>query len=137
MSNIPRARETIEYVIQRITDHKLKTLLVEALSMMKREPYIRRAHLKKVVITEEHVRRVHELNPNLDLSQHQIANATGLGNGARVSEILNGKRKATCSSSQQPTQPYLGLITLQCQPSILAHVGASSTRGTESDFPKV
>ena len=137
MSNIPRARETIEYVIQRITDHKLKTLLVEALSMMKREPYVRRAHMKKEVITDEQVRRVYELVPDLNVNYHQIANATGLGNGGRVSEILTGKRKPVCSSSQQPTQPYLGLITLQCQPSIPAHVGASSTRGTESDFPKV
>lgn len=92
MSNIPRARELVYQVIQRIDDKNLKQKLINALGMMTREKYIRNAHPVHQLITDRMKRRVHRLNSNLNLTQTDIARKVGLRNAGRVSEILNEKR---------------------------------------------
>jgi hypothetical protein len=92
MSNIPRARELVSQVIQRIDDKNLKQKLINALGMMTRAKYIRKARPVHQEITDAMRRKVWKLNPNLNLTQVDIARRTGLRNPARVSEILNEKR---------------------------------------------
>jgi len=92
MSNIPKARELVMQAIMLTTDSRVRLKLAKALALMKRAKYIRHAHPVAQVITARHKRLVRKLNPNLNLTQAEIARRVGLRNQARVSEILNGKR---------------------------------------------
>jgi hypothetical protein len=62
-----------------------------ALRLMTRAKAVRRAPSKHARITADQKRRVRQLHFS-DLTVHEIANATGLPNGGRVSEILGGRR---------------------------------------------
>lgn len=92
MSNIPKARELIEAIVEYVKDEQIRYTLYRALKLMKREPYIRRARPVRQVITAKMRRGIHKLNPDLNLTQVDIARRVGLRNQARVSEILNEKR---------------------------------------------
>lgn len=92
MSDIPRARELIGTVLRNYTlPPGAAATIGKALSLMTREPPIRRARAKEVRITAAIRARVKELN-RAGVPQAEIAQLTGLRNGGRVSEILNGKR---------------------------------------------
>lgn len=82
MSEIRRARELLG---------EAAALLQEALSLMTREPPVKRTKSKRIKITPELRKQVKELAA-MGLSHHDIANITGTYNIGRVSEILRKKR---------------------------------------------
>ena len=92
MSNIPKARGIIIAIIMNTKRKKLKRQLGKALALMTRAKYVRHAYPVRQVITPTMKRAVRKLNPNLHLTQVDIARRVGLRNQARVSEILNGKK---------------------------------------------
>jgi hypothetical protein len=82
MSDIVTARELVKGAI---------VLLQQAHGLMQREKAVKRAPAKRVRITAELRQKVKKLAA-AGKSHHEIAQAVGLGNGGRVSEILTGKR---------------------------------------------
>jgi hypothetical protein len=92
MSDIPRARAILESVLRNYQLPQAAQLsIAKALSLMQRDPPIRRARAKTVKITPAIRARVRKLAGE-GYSQAEIARAVGLPNAGRVSEILNGKR---------------------------------------------
>ena len=87
MSDIIQAREMVSVAA---------SLLARALALMKREPHVRRAPGKRQRITAAMRQKVIELaRTKPTMTEHEIAEAVGLRNAGRVSEILNRKRKRT------------------------------------------
>jgi hypothetical protein len=82
MSEIVKAREMIQ---------ASRHLLDLAVSLMTREPAVKKAPAKRIKITEAIRTQVKALAAE-GKTNHQIAEIVGLRNGGRVSEILNGKR---------------------------------------------
>lgn len=92
MSNIPKARELIRQAAMLTSNKRVKRKLAKALALMTRAKYIRLARPRTELITARQKRLVRRLNPDLNLTQTDIALRAGLRNAGRVSEILNGKR---------------------------------------------
>jgi len=92
MSNIPKAREILEAILENADDIKpalLRINLEAALSHMTRE-YGPRAPNKSQPVTPLMIERVRELrNKSPDMHQSEIGAALGINPG-RVSEILAG-----------------------------------------------
>lgn len=92
MSDIPRARDLLAGILRNYTLPAGATETIEkAIGLMTREPAIRRARAEEIEITPAVKDRVRGLSQD-GYSQADIARITGLRNGGRVSEILNGKR---------------------------------------------
>lgn len=97
MSDIPRARRLLYEARQHLTlaERELAHVgskLLQAATLLDREPQARRVKGKHVPITPKLRRAVIDLAANTKLTQEEIAQATGLRNAGRVSEILSGKR---------------------------------------------
>ena len=92
-SNIPMAREIIQMVLAICNlDAVTRRHLHRALALMTRAKPIRRAPAKRTKIDPPTRRKVHNLAHINEMTIHEIADATGLRNSGRVSEILNRKR---------------------------------------------
>jgi len=72
-------------------DRKARDYCLKALTWMRRRKAVRRAPAKGKRITAEQKRRVKAME-HTELSQHEIANAVGLTNSGRVSEIMGNLR---------------------------------------------
>lgn len=93
MSDIIKARENIEDVLEHgKIDARSRRTLRRALALMYREPAIRRATARRVVIDLIKRREVRRLAATTDMTAHQIADAVGLRNSGRVSDVLHGRR---------------------------------------------
>jgi DNA-binding NarL/FixJ family response regulator len=92
MSNIPRARDLLAGVLR---NYSLPTgaaaTITKAVSLMVRKSPVKRATAVRPKI-DRSVRAEVQRLARQGLSNHEIAQATGLRNGGRVSEILTGKR---------------------------------------------
>jgi hypothetical protein len=94
MSDIIKARTIIEslMLLGLVKDRAVKRQLKRALKLMRREPPIRHTKKsKRVPITPKLRSKIRHLAAT-DMSIHDIANAVGLHNSGRISELLNGKR---------------------------------------------
>jgi hypothetical protein len=91
-SNIPLARQILHSLL---TDPDLpkhiRKGIVLALEKMTRASPCRRVAGKRMYLSPSLKRRVRRLERS-GLTEHQIANATGIRNTGRISEILNRKR---------------------------------------------
>jgi hypothetical protein len=94
MSNIPRARELIQQVIDHpLTHMSARGTLRYVLRLMYREEYARRAPAKRQVIDKNLRRRIKRMSRTYPtMTEHEIANAVGLRSSGRISEVLHGKR---------------------------------------------
>lgn len=91
-SNIPLGRRYLEYVLAHcVIDAEARKYCRAALAVMTRDRPVRRAPNRHVRVTRAIRKRVRQLK-HTDLTMHEIANAVGLSNGGRVSEIMGGKR---------------------------------------------
>ncbi len=92
MADVPMAREILKLVLSRAgLKQNDRADIQTALNLMTRASPVKRSKAKAVNITPKLRRQVTHLAA-AGLSHHVIAEATGLRNGGRVSEILNGKR---------------------------------------------
>lgn len=92
MSDIKRARDIIEDVLaQSILSGWAANQLQSALKLMVRRPPVKRVRAVQPRIDRTVRAEVRRLAA-MGLSNHEIANQTGLRNQGRVSEILTGKR---------------------------------------------
>ena len=93
-SNIPKAREILRAIL---TDREIyipksaRADIGKALKLMTRAPACKHAAPVEVRITPRMRARISAL-AKARVSHHKIANAVGLPNGGRVSEILNELR---------------------------------------------
>lgn len=93
MSNIPRARELIEHVLDtEKPSPEIRHYLRRALRLMRRVPFCRRASAKPMVIDRNLRQRVRQLAETTDMTMHEIANKVGLRSSGRVSDVMHGKR---------------------------------------------
>ena len=93
MSEIIKARDIIGTILREgVMDYTSRRRLHRALALMYRETPVRRAKARRVVIDARKRRAVHRLAENTDMTEHDIAQAVGLRNGGRVSDVLNGRR---------------------------------------------
>jgi hypothetical protein len=91
-SDIPLARAHLyEAVAYCVMDATARRHCLTALSLMSRRSAVRRAPVHQQRITPEQKRRVRALQHS-EMTMHEIANAVGLANGGRVSEIMTHKR---------------------------------------------
>jgi hypothetical protein len=90
MSDIVKARRLLKDAtkLRKLADE----LTEQALSLMRREPPVRKARKRYVRITEEKRSEVQRLALDKSLTTHDIASLTGLRSSGRVSEVLRGKR---------------------------------------------
>jgi hypothetical protein len=92
-SDIPRARQILERALSYTDLNIVRGEIRHALSFMTRVSAIRRAPAQRVVITAAKRKRIKKLARSYPrATQHQIADAIGLRNSGRVSEVLHGKR---------------------------------------------
>jgi hypothetical protein len=91
-SNVPFARSCILLAINEChMDRKARDYCLKALRWMHRRKAVRRSPAKGRRITADQKRRVKAM-VHSELSQHEIANAVGITNSGRVSEIMGGLR---------------------------------------------
>jgi AraC-like DNA-binding protein len=91
-SDVPLARLYLRIALDEYKmDIGARQYLLAALSLMTRASAVRRAPATLQRITPEMRRAVLNLQ-HTDLTIHEIANAVGLANSGRVSEIMTGKR---------------------------------------------
>ena len=92
MSNIPQARAIIQMVLKlSVLDPVARRHLHKALGLMKRVPAIRRVRGHRTVINAAIRRQIHKLAAT-GMTMFQIAQAVGISNQGRISEVLRGKR---------------------------------------------
>jgi hypothetical protein len=93
LEKIPRARQLIAEVMQHTgVDAPAKLKLGQALTLMRRKPAAHRGEAEPEEITPEIKAEVLRLARTTRLTYHQIADAVGLRNIGRISEIVNGLR---------------------------------------------
>ena len=93
MSDIPRARQLIEHVLDTENPSpEIRHYLKRVLRLMHRVPFCRRAPVKRKKIDRNLRRRVHHLATTTDMTMHEIANKVGLRSSGRVSDIMHEKR---------------------------------------------
>ena len=92
-SNIPKARELLNVALNNYPNapREVRLAMARALELMVRAPACKKTAPVEVRITPKMRMRIRQL-ARARLSHHKIANAVGLPNGGRVSEILNGLR---------------------------------------------
>lgn len=94
MSDIPEARRLLQFILKRSvlspSSRSDRDMLEKALSLMTREPVVRKTPAKNISPNANMVQRIRELAAS-DLSQVSIANMVGTNPG-RVSEVLSGRR---------------------------------------------
>ena len=91
-ADIPRARELLSTVLRNYTiPPPARVTIQKAIALMTRASPVTRTKPKPVRITAQ-LRAAVKGFALKGYSHHRIAEITGLGNGGRVSEILNGKR---------------------------------------------
>lgn len=93
MSNIPRARKLIGFVLDNKSLNPMdRKRLKLALRLMHRVKYCRRAPAKRQVIDRNIRRKVRRLADTTDMTMHEIANVVGLRSSGRISDVMHGKR---------------------------------------------
>jgi hypothetical protein len=94
VSDIPQAREVLLRAreIPGLPD-QADALIAKAIRLMWREPQLRRAPGKRMKIDASLRRRIKELAATTSMTEHQIANVTGVRNSGRISEVLHNKRR--------------------------------------------
>jgi hypothetical protein len=92
-SNIPKAREILNTALNNYPNapREVRLAIARALELMVRAPACKKTPPVEVRITRQMRARIYKL-ARAKLSHHKIANAVGLPNSGRVSEILNGLR---------------------------------------------
>jgi hypothetical protein len=92
MSDIPKAREILLTTLQMFDlDPVVRRRIHAALALMTREKAIRRAKGSRSNLDNPTRRKIRNLSLT-DMTMHEIADAVGLHNIGRVSEVLNRKR---------------------------------------------
>jgi hypothetical protein len=94
-SNIPEAREMIKDVLASALPEWQRQRLERALSLMTRDPAVRKARSKMPPLTEGHKDRIRawaKQCPDMSCSEIAIAVCLPASAGGRVSEVLNGLR---------------------------------------------
>lgn len=92
-SNIPKAREILTIALNNYPNapREVRLAMARALELMTRAPSCKRTAPVEVRITPKMRMRIRQL-ARANISHHDIANAVGLPNVGRVSEVLNGLR---------------------------------------------
>lgn len=90
---IPRARAYLKEALTHKLDPDTRRLIRRALSLMRREPALKRkVRSSPVCITPHLRRRIMYLLDNTDMTMHRIATIVGVNNSGRISEVAHGKR---------------------------------------------
>lgn len=95
MSNIPLARELLTDVYKSARSNlttEERSSFRKALRLMTRRTPLRRAKLERIAITKKMKKKIVKLAKDPTMTSHAIANAVGLRNSGRVSEVLHKLR---------------------------------------------
>ena len=92
MSNIPRARTILEEAKRKTSERETKFLITAALRLMTRVKSVQRIGSRPQTISAEMRRQIFRLHKEGKKTEHEIANAVGLRNAGRVSDVLHGRR---------------------------------------------
>jgi hypothetical protein len=89
-ANVPRAREMLTAILP-VCTQPTRGVIMQAIALMTRASPVNRAAPKAVHIDAKTRAAVHKMKA-AGKSNHEIAEALGLHNGGRVTDILRGER---------------------------------------------